>query len=148
MIFPLLSGMILREGYHFDVILESEEGRAIAEVEGKDDSAIHKDKIDQLLSAINQDGENRETFAKGILVGNHYRNKVLDEREEPFTKTVVNLAKQYHYALVTTVDLYKATVYFLQHPEDEDCKKACRVAIFEADGSIVKFPIPEEENKE
>jgi hypothetical protein len=136
------------ENTDFDVILESEEGRAIAEVEGKDDSAIHKDKIDQLLSAINQDGEQRGFFAKGVLVGNHFRYKKLEEREEPFTKTVINLAKQYHYALVTTVDLYKATVYFLQHPEDEDCKKACRKAIFEADGSVVQFPIPKEKNNE
>jgi len=126
----------------FDVILESEEGRAIAEVEGKNDDAIHKDKIDQLISAINQDAEQRDSFAKGVLVGNHYRLRSLDQREEPFTKTVVNLAKQYHYALITTIDLYNAAVYFLQHPEDEDCKKACRKAIFESDGNVVKFPIP------
>lgn len=135
---------VLGENTDFDVILESEEGRAIAEIEGKDDNAIHKDKIDQLLSAINQDGEQRDSFAKGILVGNHYRHKALDERDDPFTKTVMNLAKQYHYALIATIDLYNVAVYFLQHPEDEECKKTCRKAIFEADGSLVKFPIPEE----
>lgn len=130
------------ENTDFDVVLESEEGRAIAEVEGRDDGAIHKGKIDQLLSALNQDAEQRDFFAKGILIGNHYRLKALDQREEPFTKTVISLARQYHYALITTVELYNATIYFLQHPEDEDCKKACRKVIFEADGSVVKFPIP------
>jgi len=136
------------ENTDFDVILESEEGRAIAEIEGKDDSAIHKGKIDQLLSAINQDADQRDSFAKGILIGNHYRLKSLDQREEPFTKTVMNLAKQYHYALVTTVDLYNATMHFLQHPDAEDCKKTCRKAILESDGSVVKFPIPDEISNE
>lgn len=126
----------------FDVILESEEGRAIAEVEGKDDNAIHKDKTDQLISAINQDVEQRDVFAKGVFIGNHYRLKPLEQREGPFTKTVINLAKQYRYALITTADLYLVVGYLLQHPEDEVTKKACRSVIFGANGELVKFPLP------
>lgn len=130
------------ENTDFDVIIESEEGRGIVEVEGKDNSSIHKNKIDQLLSAINQDAEQRDAFAKGILVGNHYRLKPVNERGEPFTETVIKLAKQYHYALITTVELFKASIYFLENPEDETIKKACRMAIFETDGEVVQFPLP------
>lgn len=132
------------ENTDFDVVLQSEEGRAIAEVEGKDDSAVHKDKIDQLLSAINQDAEGKDVFAKGVLVGNHFRLKPVNERGQPFTETVIRLAKQYRYALITTDELFAAAVYFLENPEDETMKKACRMAIFETDGEVVQFPLPKQ----
>ena len=131
------------ENTDYDVVLDSEEGRAIAEVEGKDDDAIHKEKIDQLLSAINQDAEKTESFAKGVLIGNHYRLITLSERKEPFTQTVYNLAKQYHYALMMTSELYNAVIYVLAHPNDEKYKKACREAIFKAEGELITFPIPD-----
>jgi hypothetical protein len=130
------------ENTDFDVIMEGKEGRAIAEIEGKDDSSIHKEKIDQLLSAINQDVERGGAFAKGILIGNPYRLKAIEQRGEPFTDTVMRLAKQYHYALLTTVELYNATVYVLENPTDEKFKEICRRSILDSDGEIVKFPIP------
>jgi hypothetical protein len=127
----------------FDVVLQSAEGHAIAEVEGKDDEAIRKDKIDQLLSAINQAAEDTGAFAKGILVGNHFRLTDPNERKDPFTPTVLSLAKQYKYALITTVDLFSATINILEHPDDESYKKACRVAILKTSGSVVIFPKPD-----
>lgn len=131
------------ENTDYDVVLDSEEGRAIAEVEGKDDDAIHKGKIDQLLSAINQDAGKSGSFAKGVMIGNHYRLITLAERKEPFTQTVSNLAKQYRYALMTTSELYNAAIYLLAHPDDEKYKKACREAIFKAEGVLVTFPPPD-----
>jgi len=131
------------ENTDYDVVLDSEEGRAIAEVEGKDDDAIHKGKIDQLLSAINQDAGKSGSFAKGVLIGNHCRLITLSERKEPFTQTVYNLAKQYHYALMMTSELYNAVIYVLAHPNDEKYKKACREAIFKAEGVLVTFPPPD-----
>lgn len=131
------------ENTDYDVVLDSEEGRAIAEVEGKDDDAIHKGKIDQLLSAINQDANKTGFFAKGVMIGNHYRLITLAERKEPFTQTVSNLAKQYRYALLTTSELYNAAIYILAHPDDEKYKKACREAIFKAEGVLVTFPPPD-----
>lgn len=133
---------VIGENTDFDVVLEAEEGRAIAEIEGKDDSSIHKGKIDQLLSAVNQDAEKTGVFAKGILIGNHFRLKPIEERGKPFTETVLRLAKQYHYALLTTSELYNAVVFVLQHPTDEEFKKKCRKYILDSDGETVKFPIP------
>lgn len=134
---------IQSENTDFDVVLDLDEGRAISEVEGKDDDAIHKKKIDQLLSAINQDAEKTGSFAKGVMIGNHCRLIALSERKEPFTQTVINLAKQYRYALLTTSELYNAAIYILAHPEDEKYKKACREIIFKAEGVLVTFPAPD-----
>ena len=131
---------VITENTDYDVVMEAKEGRAIAEVEGKDDNAIHKEKIDQLLSAINQDVDEKRAFAKGVMVGNHYRKKKPDEREDAFTETSKNLALKYQFALITTVELYNAVIYLLEHPDDEEYKTICREAIFQSIGTIVQFP--------
>jgi hypothetical protein len=129
------------ENTDFDVVLESKEGRAIGEVEGRDDSAIHKGKIDQLLSAITQDSGKTGSFAKGILIGNHYRKIKPEDRGEVFTTAVMDLAKHFNFALISTVSLYYVVIYLLEHPEDEVYKKLCREAVFNTEGVLVEFPL-------
>jgi hypothetical protein len=127
-----------------DVVLESVEGRIIAEVEGRDSEAIHKGKIDQLLSAINQDEDISGTIAEGILIGNHYRLQKPVDRKDPFSSTVQDLANLRNFSLLTTEELYSAVVFILDHPEDPELLKTCREEIFKSKGRLIKFPLVRE----
>jgi hypothetical protein len=131
---------VVTENTDFDVVFESSEGRAIAEVEGKDNDAIQKEKIDQLISAISQDFETSNNFAKGVLFGNPYRLKKPDERDSPFTETVIRLSQKFDYALITTAELYNVAIYLLENPKDEEYKRACREAILSSAGFLSEFP--------
>jgi hypothetical protein len=124
----------------YDVVFQANEGRAIAEVEGRDSEAIHKSKVDQLLSAINQDATQTGGFAKGVLIGNPYRKSKPEDRPEPFTATAIDLARQYRFAMVLTSDLYRVVLHVLREPQDDAYKQACRQALFNAEGEIVCFP--------
>ena len=116
--------------------------RMIGESEGKDSSAIDITKFRQLESNIGEDFEREEVKeqAKGILFGNGYRFKAPAERDEQFTQKSLSNAKRLGSALIRTADLYPIVVYLLDHPDDEAFKLACRSAIEETTGDIVKFP--------
>jgi len=122
-----------------DVVLTSQEGRAIAEIEGRDNDAIHIDKLDQLSRVIDEDFKENESYAEGILIGNPYRLHPLDQRKEPFTDKVLIGVKRKNFKLLTTVELFGAVVHILENPNDEIYKSKCRKAIFSSSGYEIKF---------
>lgn len=71
-----------------DAIFESEEGRFIGEVTGKENSPVDAAKLRQLSDNIFQDLEENEVEApaKGILFGNAHRLEPPETRQEHFTK--------------------------------------------------------------
>lgn len=127
----------------FDVVFESDEGRCLGEVEGKDSKAINIDKFSQLERNLQEDfaRESVTEYAKGVLFGNAERLNALNERGEAFTAKCVTAAKRVHVALVRTADLFDCVRYLKTNP-DVDYAKVCRQKIFEADGIVVVFPPP------
>lgn len=125
----------------FDVVFESPEGRCLGEVEGKDNKAVNIDKFSQLERNLQEDfaREGVTKYAKGVLFGNAERLKPLVERSEAFTAKCTTAAKRVRAALVRTSDLFGPVTYLRdnQHP---DYAKACRQAIYSAEGDIVVFP--------
>lgn len=129
-----------KEDKEHDVVLESPEGRIVAEVEGKDNDAIHIDKLDQLSRVVDEDFEERGTYADGILIGNAYRLRDPQSRPRQFTKKVHIAAKRKLFILLTTPELFRATQRLLANPDDEDFKRRCREALLVAKGTEVHFP--------
>jgi len=134
------------EQYHdseseFDVVFESAEGRFLGEVEGKDNKPINIDKFRQLEMNIHEDfdRENVNEMAKGVLLGNAYRLKPLDQCKEYFTKKCFKASMRSGAALVRTPDLFTIAKY-LSENNDKSFAKKCRKAILETEGDIVKFP--------
>lgn len=134
---------IKEEDREHDVVMASEEGRALAEIEGKDSDAVHIEKIDQLLRNTEEDFENQEDYAHPVLIGNGYRLEQPDKRpEQQFTEKVYKAAERHGIALLTTTELYKAIEYILLNPDDENFKKKCRERILHTKGEKeVKFDI-------
>lgn len=126
-----------------DVVMESNEGRALAEIEGKDKKSINIDKVDQLSRIVDEDFSMRGEYSHGVLVGNSHRMLPLDQRGEPFTEKARKAAERKQFGLLTSAELFKAVVKVLENPEDEDFKLACRRAILETKGKEVFFPIDE-----
>jgi hypothetical protein len=132
-----------REGdSEFDVVFESEEGRCLGEVEGKDDKAVSIEKLRQLEMNIQEDFSRDEVteYAKPVLFGNGFRLKAPGEREAEFTQKCLTGARRSKVALVRTSDLFRVVAYLKEHP-DPDFSKACREAIFNTAGEVVSFPI-------
>lgn len=77
-----------------DVVFESEEGNGIAEIEGKDNDAIHISKLDQLNRDVDEDFELTEKYLQGLLIGNHYRLTNPQNRKKAFTEKVHIVAKK------------------------------------------------------
>ena len=125
----------------FDVIFTSPEGRFIGEAEGRINKAIGIDKLRQLESNLQEDFARDEVseYAKGVLFGNAYRLKDLDERNEYFTSKVKSGAKRSKIALVRTSDLFYIARY-LKENKNADYAKRCRNSILEAEGEKVVFP--------
>jgi hypothetical protein len=129
-----------KEDKEHDVVLESPEGRIVGEVEGKDNDAIHIDKLDQLSRVVDEDFEEHGTYADGILIGNGYRLREPQSRPRQFTKKVHIAAKRKQFILLTTAELFRATQRVLANPDDEDFKRRCREALLVAKGTEVHFP--------
>jgi hypothetical protein len=130
------------DGTHqFDVVLEADGHRYIGECEGKDNKAIDIGKLSQLECCVAEDIAIRDAdeFAKAILFGNPHRLHPLDKRGEPFTDRVVKAALQRKVRLVTTVDLFWASLA-VRNGAGEDYKRRCRDAVHECEGGIVQFP--------
>jgi len=129
-----------KEDKEHDVVLESPEGRIVAEVEGKDNDAIHIDKLDQLSRVVDEDFEERGTYADGLLIGNGYRLREPQSRPRQFTEKVYIAARRKQFILLTTPELFRATQRVLANPGDEDFKQRCRKALLMAKGTEVHFP--------
>ena len=127
----------------FDVIFESEEGRLLGEVEGKDSRAVNIEKFSQLERNLQEDfaRDGVTEYAKGVLFGNSERFKPLPARGEAFTAKCFTAAKRVHVALVRTADLFESVRYLRSHP-DPGYAKECRLSILKADGELVVFPTP------
>ena len=130
----------------FDVVLESDEGRCIGEVEGRDNRAIGIDKMRQLEVNILEDLDRDEVSepAKGILFGNAFRLKPPSDRpEEHFTAKCLSAAKRNGTALVRTCDLFYVAKALADEP-NEQFASLCREAILNTSGQEVEFPaVPE-----
>jgi|GEM_PF-2515999 hypothetical protein len=122
-----------------DVVFESEEGKGLAEIEGKDNDSIHISKLDQLNRAVDEDFELTGNYPQGILIGNHYRLTKPENRKEPFTEKVHIVAKKKSFGLLSTYELFKAIQYFLENPTDDDYKKVCRELILKTTGQEIRL---------
>ena len=128
----------------FDVVFESSEGRFIGEAEGKDNKAINITKLRQLALNLHEDLERDEVSspAKGVLFGNAYRLKPLNERQQPFTDKCLLSSNTSSTALVHTPDLF-SVVHYVSETNDLVFAESCRKTLIETVG-LVKFPaIPE-----
>jgi len=122
-----------------DIVFESTEGRGIAEVEGKDNDAIHIGKLDQLNRAVDEDFELVGSYCQGILIGNHFRILKPEDRKDPFTEKVRIVAQKKSFGLLTTVEIYNAIDKILTAPDDEEYKLFCRSKILKTTGDIIKL---------
>ncbi len=130
----------LQKGHlEHDVILSSEEGRAIAEVEGRDDESIHIDKLDHLTRVVDEDFHENNTYAHGILIGNPYRLKPPQHREAPFTDKVLIAVQRKGFGLLTTVELFKAVALMLTKPDDINLKARFRTLILQGQGKEIRL---------
>jgi len=125
-----------------DQVINSPEGqRFIGECEGKDNKDINITKFRQLLESLNADFAREEVEEKafGILFGNPERLKNPAERTLDFTKKCKICAEREKIALIKTTDLFVVTKY-LKENKDTAYQKACRKAIHDGLGKIVRFP--------
>jgi hypothetical protein len=122
-----------------DIVFSSAEGRGIAEVEGKDNDAIHITKLDQLNRAVDEDFDLKGDYPAGILIGNHYRFSKPSNRKDAFSEKVYIVAKKKSFGLLTTHEIYKAVDYILNNPSDEAFKESCRNKILATAGSLISL---------
>lgn len=136
---------LIEKDSEFDAVFTSPEGRFLGEVEGKDNKSINVDKFSQLERNLNEDfsREGIVEFAKGVLFGNAFRLKPIDERDPPFSEKCSIAAKRLGVALVNTPDLFVPARY-LKSNDDPNYAMKCREAIFASSGEIVVFPFPPE----
>ncbi len=127
----------------FDVVVESNEGRLIGEVEGKDNKAINITKLRQLSLNIHEDldQEDVKSPAKGILFGNGYRLKKLEDRKELFTKKCITSAETTSIGLLATSDLYVMAKHFVDYPDNKFAKE-CRELLINKVGIIIPPILP------
>lgn len=121
-----------------DLTDEGTGASAVGEVEGSE-GAINVDKLRQLLDYVEAE-ENDGRRRKGILVGNGYRSKGLDEpeRREQFAEMAVKRARGFEYCLLPTSDLFAAVCAVLQRSGDEALKRHLRGSILSTVG-VWKF---------
>ncbi len=122
-----------------DVVFSSEEGKGLAEIEGKDNDAIHISKLDQLNRAVDEDFELTENYPQGVLIGNHYRFTKPENRKEAFTEKVHIVASKKSFGLLTTYEIYKAVKFILDKPDDEEFKENCRLKILKTTGEEIQL---------
>lgn len=131
-----------------DIIFEASEGRALGEIEGKDNSAINVDKFRHLSANLDEDFERIGKYSKGVLIGNGYR--LLDPvtpRACQFTEKVMEGSTMKSFSLLTTTELFKAVTCILKN-DDEAFKRTCRMKILETVGKVVAFDIPYQKTPE
>lgn len=128
----------IKEDMEHDIILESEEGRIIGEIEGKDNDAIHINKFDQLNRVIDEDFKDKGLYSEGILIGNAYRMMLIKERKKTFHEKVIISAKRKNIGLISTVELFNAVKKILSSSNNK-IKKEFRMQIFNSLGKEIKF---------
>ena len=126
----------------FDVVFESNEGRLIGEVEGKDNKSVSIEKLRQLSMNIHEDLHREEVSnpAKPVLFGNAFRLQPITSRGKPFTEKCINTAEKISTALVFTPDLFFVVKYLL-HSDDLDYAQECRRTLSDTNGRV-SFPKP------
>lgn len=118
--------------------IETKFGKAVLEIKkaAKSASRKHTRQLDNWVGNCIANGEK----CKGILIINHYGDKPLKERKEPFPSDVRDHAKDARssnpFCLLTTVELFRAFCAFKEGKvsSDEIFKK-----IFKADGEECKL---------
>lgn len=125
-----------------DVVFESEEGRGIAEIEGKDNDAVHISKLDQLNRAVDEDFDLTNNYPQGVLIGNHYRLTNPDSRKDAFTEKVHIVAQKKSFGLLTTEELYKMVASIFETPKDDSLKRKYRKLILTTVGKEIKITVP------
>jgi len=118
--------------------IETKFGKAVVEIKkaAKSASRVDTRQLDNWVGNCIANGEE----CKGILIINHYGDKPLKERKEPFPSDVRDHAKKARpgnpFCLLTTVELFRAFCAFKEGKvsSDEIFKK-----IFEADGEECKL---------
>ena len=128
-----------KDDLEHDIVFQSKEGRGLAEVEGKDNDAVHIGKLDQLNRAVDEDFAINNDYPQGVLIGNHYRFTTPDKRKEPFTDKVKIVAEKKSFGLLTTLELYNAMEEVLKAPKDEAYKEFCRNKILKTTGRIIEL---------
>jgi hypothetical protein len=133
----------------FDVVFESEEGRFIGEVEGKDNRAVNVDKLRQLGMNVAEDLQREEVTApaKPVLFGNGFRLEPLEARPDPFTEKCKSAAALSSTALVFTPDLFPPVQYLVTQ-RDPDYARRCREALLSAVGRVTFPKAPETDRPE
>lgn len=120
-----------------DILFRSAEGKGIAEVEGKDNSWINVGKMDQLSRAVDEDFDITDKYARGVLVGNHFRLTKPEDRKEAFTPKARTVAERKRYALLNTVQLFYVVKYVLENPDDQNFKTEVRKALLSTEGKEI-----------
>lgn len=124
----------------WDVDLTEQEtgASAVGEVEGSE-GQINVGKLRQLLNYVEAE-EDAGRRRKGILVGNGYRLKDLNEpeRRSQFTERVLREANGFGYCLLPTTELFAAACAVLKFPGDQALRKGLRDSILSKVG-VWKF---------
>ena len=118
--------------------IETKFGKAVVEIKkaAKSASRVDTRQLDNWVGNCIANGEE----CKGILVINHYGDKPLKERKEPFPSDVRDHAKKARpgnpFCLLTTIELFEAFCAFKKGKVSSD---AIFKRIFEADGDECKL---------
>jgi len=144
-----LLGFELMKPGNFDaelaMVFQSEEGRFIGDIEGRDNDVIGFEKLKQLELNVLEDYSHDEAvkMAKGVLFGNAFRLHPLNRRKDFFSAKCIIAAKRNRIALVRTPDLFWIVKYLSENGDVHYAKK-CREAILQSEGEVVNFPEPPE----
>ena len=104
-----------RQCYDHDLEVELPGGLVgIVEVTGST-GTIDVDKVHQLLQFVTAvEKETPPRRAKGILIANPQRDKLLEQRDHSFTEKAVERARMNEFCLYTTLQLYESLEAFLK----------------------------------
>ncbi|MEO9532854.1 MAG: hypothetical protein ABJG68_14985 [Crocinitomicaceae bacterium] len=122
-----------------DVVFKSPEGQGIAEIEGKDNDAVHISKLDQLNRAVDEDFALTDEYPQGVLIGNHYRLTNPKQRKEAFTDKVKIVAAKKSFGLLTTYQLFLAVQKISEDPSNNELKKDFRTKILTTEGKEIQL---------
>lgn len=130
---------IRKSEFEVDVVFEYEGNIFIGEVEGKDNRAIDKDKVGQLVTTFAEFSKHQEDCVpdRGFLFGNGYRLIEPEKRGLGFTEGAIKTAKNLNCVLIETKYLYEIAKVIQEGADEEYCKKI-RNLIIEAESGIFK----------
>lgn len=139
-------GFNVKEAEPSDGLVESDEGSALIEIEGRDKNPITIDKYSKLLNYIvNDEAQTAAPRKKGILIGNGFRLSAPKDREQQFTKEVIGAAKNTGFCLLTTQIMFDLVCKVLADPDNDDLKRQIRQQLLATDGVFMEVNQMEEE---